>query len=44
MQQSIEDERNQTIYDLMKNGGVSIAGEGHIDELKQQFPELEFIG
>ena len=43
MQQSIEDERNQTIYDLMKNGGVSIAGEGHIDELKQQFPELEFI-
>jgi hypothetical protein len=44
MQQSIEDERNQTIYDLMKNGGVSIAGEGHVDELKQQFPELEFIG
>jgi hypothetical protein len=43
MQQSIEDERNQTIYDLMGNGGVSIAGEGHIDELKQQFPELEFI-
>jgi len=28
----------------MKNGGVSIAGEGHIDELKQQFPDLEFIG
>ena len=43
MQQFIEDERNQTIYDLMGNGGVSIAGEGHVDELKQQFPELEFI-
>lgn len=43
MQQNIEDERNQTIYDLMKNGGVSIGGEGHVDELKQQFPDLEFI-
>jgi hypothetical protein len=43
MQQNIEDERNQTIYDLMKNGGVSIAGEGHVDELAQQFPDLEFI-
>jgi hypothetical protein len=43
MQQSIEDERNKTIYDLMENGGVSIAGEGHVDELKQQFPDLEFL-
>ncbi len=43
MQQNIENERNQTIYDLMENGGVSIAGEGHVDELAQQFPDLEFI-
>jgi hypothetical protein len=44
MQQKIEEERNQTIYDLMANGGVSIAGDGHVDELKEQFPDLEFIG
>lgn len=43
MQEKIEEERNQTIYDLMENGGVSIAGEGHIDELAQQFPDLDFI-
>lgn len=43
MQQKIEDERNQTIYDLMEIGGVSIAGEGHVDELKEQFPDLEYL-
>lgn len=43
MQLQIEKERNQTIYDLMKNGGVCIAGHGHLDELKTQFPDLEFI-
>lgn len=43
MQEMIEKERNQTIYDLMDDGGVSIAGEGHVDELAQQFPDLEFI-
>ena len=43
LQEIIENERNQTIYDLMANGGVSIAGEGHVDELAQQFPDLEFL-
>jgi len=43
LQQNIENERNQTIYNLMKNGGVCIAGEGHIDELAKQFSDLEFI-
>ena len=43
MQQEIENERNQTIYDLMGDGGVCIAGEGHVDELKQQFPNLEYV-
>ena len=43
LQEIIENERNQTIYDLMADGGVSIAGEGHVDELAQQFPDLEFL-
>lgn len=43
MQIEIENERNATIYDLMENGAVCIAGHGHIDELKTQFPDLEFI-
>lgn len=37
----IEEERNQTIYDLMGEGGCCFAGSGHLIELKQQFPELE---
>jgi len=37
-------ERNQTIYDLMKQGGCCFAGSGHLIELKQQFPNLELIG
>jgi len=40
----LEEERNQTIYDLMKQGGCSFAGSGHLIELKQQFSELEIIG
>lgn len=40
MQQKIEEERNGTIYDLMKNGGVCFAGEGHIEELVLQFKNL----
>jgi hypothetical protein len=39
----IERERNQTIYNLMRNGGCCFAGAGHLVELKQQFPELEII-
>lgn len=41
MAQIIEDERNQTIYDLMGDGGCCFAGSGHLIELKQQFPNLE---
>ena len=44
MQMQIENERNQTIYDLMKQGGCCFAGSGHLVELKQQFPNLELIG
>ena len=40
----VELERNQTIYDLMKQGGCCFAGAGHLIELKQQFPNLEIIG
>ena len=42
--QIIEEERNQTIYDLMGDGGCCFAGAGHLIELKQQFPDLEIIG
>jgi hypothetical protein len=38
---AIEEERNQTIYNLMGEGGCCFAGAGHLIELKQQFPELE---
>lgn len=38
---TIEEERNQTIYDLMGEGGCCFAGSGHLIELKQQFPNLE---
>jgi len=40
MQQKIEEERNLIIYHLMETGAVCIAGEGHIDELILQFPDL----
>lgn len=40
MQQKIEEERNSIIYHLMETGAVCIAGEGHIDELILQFPDL----
>jgi hypothetical protein len=43
MQHKIEKERNQTIYDLMGNGGCCIAGAGHLIELKRQFSNLEII-
>jgi len=43
MQQKIEEERNSTIYDLMKKGGCCFAGSGHLVELKEQFPNLEII-
>ncbi len=41
--EKIENERNQTIYDLMKQGGCCFAGSGHLIELKHQFPNLEII-
>jgi hypothetical protein len=44
MAHKLEEERNQTIYDLMKQGGCCFAGAGHLIELKQQFPNLEIIG
>ena len=43
MQHLIEEERNQTIYNLMGNGGCCFAGSGHLIELKQQFTDLEII-
>lgn len=43
MQYYLEEERNQTIYNLMGNGGCCFAGSGHLIELKQQFPDLEII-
>ena len=39
----VEEERNQTIYDLMKSGGCCFAGSGHLVELKRQFSGLEII-
>lgn len=39
----VEEERNQTIYDLMGEGGCCFAGSGHLIELKQQFPKLNPI-
>ena len=39
----VEEERNQTIYDLMGEGGCCFAGSGHLIELKQQFPKLNTI-
>lgn len=39
----LEEERNQTIYNLMKIGGCCFAGAGHLIELKHQFPNLEII-
>lgn len=39
----IENERNQTIYNLMRQGACCFAGAGHLVELKHQFPELEII-
>jgi len=43
MAEIVEDQRNQTIYDLMGKGGCCFAGSGHLIELKQQFPELSTI-
>jgi len=43
MQQQIEDERNLTIYELMKDGACCFAGSGHLVELKKQFPDLQII-
>jgi len=43
MQHKLEEERNQTIYDLIGNGGCCIAGAGHLIELKRQFSDLEII-
>jgi len=40
---SLEEERNQTIHDLMGEGGCCFAGSGHLIELKQQFPNLTDI-
>lgn len=40
----LENERNQTIYNLMKDGACCFAGAGHLIELKHQFPDLEIIG
>lgn len=42
MQMQIENERNTTIYELMGNGAVCIAGHGHLDELHTLYPDLEF--
>jgi hypothetical protein len=39
----LEKERNQTIYNLMKEGACCFAGCGHLIELKHQFPNLEII-
>jgi hypothetical protein len=39
----LENERNQTIYNLMRQGACCFAGAGHLIELKHQFPELEII-
>jgi len=39
----LEEERNKTIYNLMKIGGCCFAEAGHLVELKHQFPELEII-
>ena len=39
----LEQERNQTIYDLMGIGGCCFAGAGHLVELKQQFSDLEYV-
>jgi hypothetical protein len=35
----IEEERNQSLYDCMDNGGVAFAGAGHLTELKDQFKD-----
>ena len=43
MAKIVEDQRNQTIYDLMGEGGCCFAGSGHLIELKQQFPKLNTI-
>jgi hypothetical protein len=43
MAKIIEDQRNQTIYDLTGKGGCCFAGAGHLIELKQQFPKLNTI-
>jgi hypothetical protein len=43
MAHKLEEERNQTIYDLMKTGGCCFAGAGHLIELKHQFANLEII-
>jgi hypothetical protein len=43
MAHKLEEERNQTIYNLMTQGGCCFAGAGHLIELKQQFPNLEII-
>ena len=43
MAKIVEDQRNQTIYDLMGEGGCCFAGSGHLIELKQQFAELSAI-
>jgi len=41
MTKIVEDQRNQTIYDLMGEGGCCFAGSGHLIELKQQFSKAK---
>ena len=41
MAKIVEDQRNQTIYDLMGEGGCCFAGSGHLIELKQQFSKAK---
>lgn len=43
LQQNIEDERNKTIFNLMKEGGCCFAGSGHLVELKDRYQSLDFL-
>lgn len=42
--EKIEEERNQSLFNCMANGGVAFAGAGHLTELKKQFPnDIELL-
>jgi hypothetical protein len=42
--EKIEEERNQSLFNCMANGGVAFAGAGHLTELKEQFPnDIELL-